>query len=69
MNKRKMMGALALLAAAPLVSPANAAKTSATFSVPTGVKKIRVRSYKGGRVVIDTMLNVEPGQVFKIDAV
>ena len=69
MNKRKMMGALALLAAVPLVSPASAAKTSATFSVPTGVKKIRVRSYKGGRVVIDTMLNVEPGQVFKIDAV
>lgn len=69
MNKRSMIGALALLATVPFAGAAKAAKTSATFSVPTGVKKIRVRSYKGGRVVIDTMLNVEPGQVFKIDAV
>lgn len=70
MNKRNIFGALALLATAPFFDrKAEAARTSATFSVPNGVRRIRVKSYKHGKIVIDTMLNVEPGQIFKIEAV
>lgn len=43
-------------------------KKSVTWKVPTNVKRIRVRSWdKNGNEVMDTNLNVNPDQVFKID--
>lgn len=39
------------------------------FVVPKGVNRIRVRSYRSGEQVIDTELNVTPGQTFRIDPV
>ncbi len=48
--------------------PASAASTY-NFVVPKGVRKIRVRSYRNSKQVIDTELNVIPGQVFRIDSV
>ena len=44
--------------------PASAASTY-NFVVPKGVRKIRVRSYRNSKQV----LNVIPGQVFRIDSV
>lgn len=41
---------------------------SVTYTVPEGIKRIRVRSFKGKREVIDTHFPVEPGQTFRIDA-
>lgn len=72
MNKRNIFGAIAALALASFVigrSEAAERKTSATFVVPRGVTKIRVRSYRGNNKIIDTALNVVPGQVFTIDTV
>jgi len=73
MQKRKLLAGLLGLAAIPFVakasSNAEAAKSrgSATFVVPAGVEKIRVRSYVAGDKVLDRELDVQPGQVFKID--
>jgi hypothetical protein len=50
-------------------SEASNRKPAATFVVPKGVTKIRVRSYRGNNKIIDTALNVVPGQTFTIDAV
>lgn len=72
MNKRNVFGAVAALALAPLMigrSEAMPRKAAATFTVPSGVKKLRVRSYRNGNKVIDTALNVVPGQTFTIDTV
>lgn len=66
MNKRILFPALL----ATLVAPAMAReKSAATFVVPKNVQKIRVRSYRDGKKVIDTSLNVAPGQTFTIDTV
>ena len=59
-----VVAALGALTTAPL--PAHA---TYNFVVPKGVNKIRVRSYNAGRMIIDTELNVSPGQTFKIDPV
>lgn len=56
--------ALGALTTAPL--PAHAA---ANFTVPKDVKRIRVRSYREGKLVIDTEIDVTPGQTFRIDPV
>jgi hypothetical protein len=73
MNKRNIFGAIAALAIAPfMIGRSEAAGRdglSATFTVPRGVNKIRVRSYRNGKKVVDTALNVQPGQTFTIDAV
>lgn len=72
MNKRSAFGAIAALALAPtVIGASNAAdkKPAATFVVPKGVTKIRVRSYRGSNKIIDTALNVVPGQTFTIDTV
>jgi len=72
MNKRSAFGAIAALALAPtVIGTSNAAdkKPAATFVVPKGVTKIRVRSYRGSNKIIDTALNVVPGQTFTIDTV
>ena len=73
MNKRNIFGAIAALAIAPIMigrsEAASRRGAAATFVVPRGVTKLRVRSYRGSNKVIDTALNVVPGQVFTIDAV
>lgn len=72
MNKRTVFGAIAAIALAPFMigrSEAAGRRAAATFVVPGGVNKIRVRSYRDGKKVIDTSLNVAPGQTFTIDTV
>lgn len=72
MNKRSAFAAIAALATTPFMigrSEASDRKPAATFVVPKGVTKIRVRSYRGNNKIIDTALNVVPGQTFTIDAV
>lgn len=45
-------------------------KNSATWKVPAGVNKIRVRSWNAdGSADLDRTLNVEPNQTFRIDAI
>lgn len=45
-------------------------KDSVSWTVPTSVKLIRVRSWsKDGDEVIDTHFRVRPGQVFQINVV
>lgn len=70
MDKRSFIGGLA--ATIPFIVTANAAenKNSASWKVPPGVKKIRVRSWNSdGSKDMDRTLNVEPGQVFRLDAI
>ncbi len=72
MNKRSAFGVIATLAFTQfMIGPTEASnrKPAATFVVPKGVTKIRVRSYRGNNKIIDTALNVVPGQTFTIDAV
>lgn len=55
-----------------LVAEAQAAsqRNSATWKVPPGVKKIRVRSWNSdGSPDMDRTLRVEPDQTFRIDAI
>ncbi len=69
MNKRILFAALLAL---PFTSVAakSAEKNHAVWKVPAGVKKIRVRSWQSnGSKGIDRTLNVEPGEVFRIDAI
>lgn len=77
MNKRKFVG----MAAGPLVlfmgamgagrsSFAATQRNNATWKVPAGVTKIRVRSWNAdGTPDMDRTLNVEPNQTFRIDAI
>ena len=68
MNKRWLLAGLAAL---PFIGVANASgRNSASWRVPAGITKIRVRSWKadGSRDLYRT-LNVEPGDVFRIDAI
>ena len=68
MNKRLLFSTLALL---PFVSVANASsRNSASWRVPPGITKIRVRSWKAnGSKDMDRSLTVEPGDFFRIDAI
>jgi hypothetical protein len=65
---KRGVGAAMLGALVSATLPASAASTY-NFVVPKGVRKIRVRSYRNSKQVIDTELNVIPGQVFRIDSV
>lgn len=72
MRKRALLAGLTALPLSSIV--ANATNTfkanGGTWKVPAGVNKIRVRSWKAdGTPDIDRTLNVEPGQVFRIDAI
>ena len=84
MNKREMfksvgfkLGEIAIIAAGvnvgrSMFTEAKAAisKNSATWKVPPGVKKIRVRSWNSdGSPDLDRTLRVEPNQTFRIDAI
>jgi hypothetical protein len=69
MNKRWLLAGLAAL---PFIGVANAAlnRNSATWRVPPGIKKIRVRSWNpNGKANLDRTLNVKPGEFFRIDAI
>lgn len=74
MNKRNFIAALGSLAAAtvPFAIAAKAAsqKNTATWKVPSGIQKIRVRSWNAdGTPDLDRTLSVEPNQTFRIDAI
>lgn len=73
MDRRKwFMGLGALVFGATAASAAtktNPAAKSATYKVPAGITKIRVRSWEGEDEVLDTHFSVKPGQIFRIDAV
>lgn len=84
MNKRKFfrsigvkLGAIAVIASGvnvgrSLMSEAHAStqRNNATWKVPPGIKKIRVRSWNAdGSPDMDRTLRVEPNQIFRIDAI
>lgn len=69
MNKRWLLAGLAAL---PFIGVAQAApqRNSASWRVPAGITKIRVRSWNtDGSKDLDRTLSVEPGQIFRIDAI
>lgn len=69
MNKRWLLAGLLTL---PFIGAASAApnRNSASWRVPAGINKIRVRSWNSdGSKDLDRTLNVEPGQIFRIDAI
>lgn len=69
-TKRVLVGTVvAALGALTTAPPSALAATSYNFVVPKGVNRIRVRSFRNGSEVIDTELNVTPGQTFRIDPV
>lgn len=72
MEKRKLLAALAGAMFVPFVAKASTASAarsngSATFVVPANVDRIRVRSFVKGDKVLDREIDVQPGQVFRID--
>ncbi len=70
MRKRILLAGLFALPFFATASNANTNKNSATWKVPPGIKKIRVRSWNAdGSKDLDRTLNVEPNQVFRIDAI
>jgi hypothetical protein len=72
MDKRMLFTALLALPFASVAAKAAnvSQRNSATWKVPPGVKKIRVRSWNSdGSPDLDRTLNVEPNQVFRIDAI
>ena len=75
-GRRGLVSGLALLLPASLTGAAAGQKAcvttnrrdSVTWTVPQGIKRIKVRSWsKDGSEVIDTHFRVQPGQVFQID--
>lgn len=69
MFRRQLMAGLTALPFFAIVANA-AARNNAVWKVPPGVRKIRVRSWSpDGEPDIDRTLNVEPGEVFRIDAI
>lgn len=70
MNKRKILAGLASLPFITVVAEAAAQRNTATWKVPPGIKKIRVRSWNAdGSPDMDRTLSVEPNQTFRIDAI
>jgi hypothetical protein len=70
MHKRSLLAGLTALPFFAIVADAATQRNNATWKVPPGVKKIRVRSWNAdGTPDMDRTLNVEPNQVFRIDAI
>lgn len=75
MNRRGIFSALLLLPFVSSITNAQDKKQipsddSIMWRVPKGIKKVRVRSWaQDGDELMDTYINVKPGQVFKIDVV
>lgn len=68
MTRRGIFASIAAFATYFSVKSASA-NTSANWTVPEGVNVIRVRSFRNGRLVMDTNVDVTPGQTFKIDVI
>ena len=69
LSRRKLFGGLLVGAAAVVPTAAESAtKKSVTYMVPANVKRIRVRSWKGDREILNTSFSEEPGQMFRIEA-
>ena len=70
MDKRSLLAGLTALPFFAIVANAATQRNTATWKVPPGVKKIRVRSWNAdGSIDMDRTLNVEPNQTFRIDAI
>jgi hypothetical protein len=71
MRKRLLLAGLFTLPFFAAASNAVASsRNTATWKVPPGVKKIRVRSWNSdGSPDLDRTLRVEPNQTFRIDAI
>jgi hypothetical protein len=70
MNKRSIMAGLLALPFISVAASAASQRNTATWKVPPGVKKIRVRSWNpDGSIDMDRTLNVSPNQTFRIDAI
>lgn len=69
MDKRSLLAGLTALPFFATMAHA-AGKNSASWRVPAGIKKIRVRSWNpDGSRNLDRTLNVKPGEFFRIDAI
>lgn len=69
MNKRFLLAGLTALPFFATIANA-AGKNSASWRVPAGITKIRVRSWNpDGSRNMDRTLNVKPGEFFRIDAI
>lgn len=70
MNKRLLLAGLAALPFFSIMANAAPNRNSASWRVPAGITKIRVRSWNSdGSKDMDRTLTVEPGQIFRIDAI
>ena len=71
MNRRMILLGAGTLAASTVgtVMAAQSETKTGTYTVPKGVKLIRVRSLVGDKEVLDTNFRVVPGQKFIIDAI
>ena len=70
MDKRSLLAGLTALPFFATLAHAASSKNSASWRVPSGIKKIRVRSWNpDGSKNIDRTLNVTPGETFRIDAI
>lgn len=70
MNKRFLLAGLAALPFFSVAASAATQRNTATWKVPPGIKKIRVRSWNAdGTPDMDRTLSVEPNQTFRIDAI
>lgn len=70
MNKRGLLAGLLALPFFTVAAKATPSRNAATWRVPPGVKKIRVRSWNpDGKANLDRTLTVKPGEFFRIDAI
>ena len=70
MDKRGLFAGLLALPFLAGASQADTKRNSASWRVPAGIKKIRVRSWKAdGSKDMDRTLTVEPGDFFRLDAI
>jgi hypothetical protein len=70
MDKRGLFAGLLALPFLAGATQAQSKRNSASWRVPAGIKKIRVRSWKAdGSKDLDRTLNVEPGDFFRLDAI
>ena len=70
MDKRGLFAGLLALPFLAGAVQAQSKRNSATWKVPPGITKIRVRSWKANCTKdLDRTLNVEPGDFFRLDAI
>ena len=72
MDKRNFIAGLVALPMALLATASEAAEKvvdKVRWKAPARVTKIRVRSWNGDNKVIDTYIEVKPGQTFLFEAI